>query len=144
MLDWGYRIQFPHLLILDGTFSEDIITTGMFLRDLDSCKSRNLILFFNIIKQKNIQAVKDIPWWPWSNLICYIGNLENMTTKMSEGIFFKKNCLKIHIIFISEIRSYPFKLFPKRWKGKIKSIVHNLTKFCDVFIWYGRIQRNWS
>ena len=38
----GYRMQFPHLFILDGTFSEDIITTGMSLRDLDSCKPMNL------------------------------------------------------------------------------------------------------
>lgn len=28
----------PNLLILDGSFSEDMITTGMSLRDLDSCK----------------------------------------------------------------------------------------------------------
>ena len=39
-----------YLLILEGTFSDDMITTGMFLKDDDSCKNhedkkKNLIKF---------------------------------------------------------------------------------------------------
>lgn len=34
---------FFNLLILEGTFSDDIITTGMFLRDEDSCTKKMVI-----------------------------------------------------------------------------------------------------
>lgn len=105
VLDWGYRIQFPHLLILDGTFSEDIITTGMFLRDLDSCKIKNLILFFNIIKQKNIQVVKDISWWPWANLIWDLlywifGKYANSDVRRDFFIFYFKKKLSENSWFL--------------------------------------------
>lgn len=39
-----------YLLILEGTFSDDIITTGMSLRDEDSCQTRvNPINFFGLV-----------------------------------------------------------------------------------------------
>lgn len=47
-------IQFPHLFILDGTFSEDIITTGMSLKDLDSCRSMNFYQFKQQVKEYTI------------------------------------------------------------------------------------------
>ena len=40
-----------YLLILDGTFSEDIITTGMSLRELDSCKSIYFLSFLALNKR---------------------------------------------------------------------------------------------
>lgn len=36
----SYISLFSYLLILAGTFSDDIITTGMFFRVLDPCKTR--------------------------------------------------------------------------------------------------------
>ena len=37
-----------YLLILDGILSEDIMTTGISLRDLDSCKSNKILSDFSL------------------------------------------------------------------------------------------------
>lgn len=41
-----------HLFILDGTFSDDMITTGISLKYEDPCKICNHVLRFRFLKQK--------------------------------------------------------------------------------------------
>lgn len=52
-------MKFPYRFILDGSFSEDIITTGMSLKDSDSCKNQLTFNSFFNTKPDNTQAIED-------------------------------------------------------------------------------------
>lgn len=49
-----------HLFILDGTFSDDMITTGISFKYEDPCKIYNHVLRFRFLKQKKIEQIKKI------------------------------------------------------------------------------------